>query len=383
MISRPLRILIAHQVPNNRGGGMSRIMGFIHDQLVSAGHTVDYLCAEALPAYWPRRTARFVFPWLVRQRAVAARRAGRPYDLINVHEPSSAAIAIAPAAAGRAVLVVTSHGVEQRGWEQALAERRYGRAAPSWKTRIVYPLTSLWQSRLGLARADHIFCLNFEDRDYLVNWLCCPRERITRIYPAANPLYAQAAQGRAYARCERLLFAGTWIKRKGTADLVQAFTVLAGRHPALRLIVLGGGASPEQVRAEFPAAMRARVECVQTTNETENAAAFAAADLYLLPSLFEGTPLTLIEAMMSGLPIVTTAICGMKDVIRDGENGLLIPVRAPEAIVVAVERLLDDERLRAQLGLTAQTEALRRYTWEQVATPVREVYEQLCQRRER
>ena len=59
------------------------------------------------------------------------------------------------------------------------------------------------------------------------------------------------------------------------------------------------------------------------------AAAFAAADLFLLPSLFEGTPLTLMQAMMSGLPIVTTATCGMKDVLVDQAD------RSPRADSVA------------------------------------------------
>jgi glycosyltransferase involved in cell wall biosynthesis len=239
-------------------------------------------------------------------------------------------------------------------------------------------MTVLWQARVGLQHADHIFCLNFEDRDYLINRLRCPPSRITRIYPAANPLYAQAAQRRDYTRCTRLLFAGTWIARKGTVELAQAFTRLAQLHPALKLVVLGGGVPTETMQAAFPVALRSRVECVNTATEAENAAAFAAADIYLLPSRFEGTPLTLIEAMMSGLPIVTTATCGMKDVIRDGENGLLIPVRSPDAIVETVEWLLSDSNCRAKLGRNAQAEALRQYTWEQAAAPVREVYERLC-----
>lgn len=114
--------------------------------------------------------------------------------------------------------------------------------------------------------------------------------------------------------------------------------------------------------------------------EAETAAAFADADIYLLPSLFEGTPLTLIEAMMSGMPIVTTNVCGMKDVIRNGENGLLIPIRSPDAIVSAVKRLVADQAYRARLGHAAQAEALEKYTWPRVAAPVRDVYERLCKR---
>jgi glycosyltransferase involved in cell wall biosynthesis len=68
----------------------------------------------------------------------------------------------------------------------------------------------------------------------------------------------------------------------------------------------------------------------------------------------------------------------MKDVIEDGRNGLLSPIRSPEAIVAAVERLLGDSALRSRLGQAARAEALQTYNWQRVAEPVREVYERLC-----
>ncbi len=382
-MTRPLRILIAHHVPRARTGGMSRIMGFLHDRLADRGHQIDYLCAEDLPGGLTTRLARFTFPLLVLRRAAAAARAGRPYDFVNVHEPHSAAIVLFKAFAGSPTVIVTSHGVERRSWELALEERRLGRDGPGLRSRLTYPLTGLWQSALGLRRADHIFCLNEEDRAYLMRWLHRPAADITRIYPAADPAYAEAAEGRNYARADRLLFSATWRKNKGIEDLVPAFTALAARRPEVTLTVLGGGVPEGVVRSAFPTETRPRVRCVQTTSEAENVAAYAAADLFLLPSLFEGTPLSLLEGMMSGLPIVTTATCGMKDVIRDGETGLLVPIRSPEAIVRAVERLLDDEGLRARLGRAAQAEAKAKYTWDEVAKPMCAIYDRLYQQKKR
>ncbi|MBV9958414.1 MAG: glycosyltransferase, partial [Acidobacteria bacterium] len=191
-------------------------MGFIHDRLVAEGHTVDYFCAEDVPARLDGRLSRFTFPLLVRRHAARAARAGRPYDIINIHEPSSAAVAVNRKPLGHPRIVVTTHGVERRGWELALEELRLGREGPTLKTRLVYPATSLWQSGFGLRHADHIFCLNFEDRDYLVRHLSLPERAITRIYPGANPIYAEQSARRSYGHVERLLFAGTWLSRKGT-----------------------------------------------------------------------------------------------------------------------------------------------------------------------
>ena len=84
---------------------------------------------------------------------------------------------------------------------------------------------------------------------------------------------------------------------------------------------------------------------------------------------------------MSGLPIVTTDTCGMKDVIADGVNGRLVPIRSPDAIVSAVTQLMGEQDLRARLGRAAQRDASALYTWERVAMPVLEVYKQLYERR--
>src|SRR5205085_5748722 len=138
--------------------------------------------------------------------------------------------------------------------------------------------------------------------------------------------------------------------------VVAAFARLAAAHPDLTLTVLGPGRPDAAVLDDFPATLRPRVRCVSARAEADLAAVYAGHDVYLLPSLFEGTPLTLIEAMLSGLPVVTTATCGMKDVVRDGANGLLVPTHAPDAVGAAVGRLLGDEGLRRRLGGAAHAD---------------------------
>ena len=382
--SGALRVLVAHNVPRAPTGGMSRIMTFIHDRLVEGGgFEVEYFCADDVAPRWQGAAARFAFPLLVLRRARLAARQGRPFDVVNVHEPSSAAVAALKGWAGAPRVVVTSHGVERRAWELALDEAHLGRAGPAARTRVIHPLTSLWQSGVGLRWADHVFCLNSEDEDFLRRRRMSVggSGRVTRIYPAASEVFRGAGAGRDYARHPRqLLFAATWRKNKGVEDLVPAFAALAARHTQLELIVLGAGLRDEAVLGAFPADVRARVRCESAADDAETARRFAAADLFVLPSLFEGTPLTLMEAMAAGLPVVTTATCGMRDVVRDGETGLLVELRSPGHIVEAVERLLGDAGLRSRLGRAARDEAARKYTWERAAQPVREAYEELCAR---
>ena len=374
---RPLRILVAHNVSGQRTGGMSRLMSFVHDEVARKGHTVDYLCAEDVPSWLQGGKARFTFPLAVLRRAAAAARARKPYDVVNVHEPSGAAIGLLKKLVGGPRVVATSYGLEERCWARRIEESRLGRETVRLKSRLLYPTTLLWQARLALVQSDHIFCSNMDDRDYLTSKLRIPAAKITRIHSGADRVYSEAGSTRDYSTAVKLLFAGTWISRKGTGDLIPAFAKLAALHPELRLVALNGGVPDSAIRECFPTQLRSRVLCEHAQPEKGIVDVLSDTDIYLLPSLFEGTPLTLIEAMFAGMPIVTTATCGMKDVIEDGKNGLLVPIRSPDAIVGAVNRLLSDAQLRAKLGQTARCEALQKYNWQRVAEPICEVYEQL------
>ena len=81
--------------------------------------------------------------------------------------------------------------------------------------------------------------------------------------------------------------------------------------------------------------------------------------------------------MMSGLPIVTTATCGMKDVIAHNETGLLVPIRSVESLLAAVEQLKANRTLRERLGRAARCQALTNYSWDRSAEPVLRAYEGL------
>lgn len=353
-------------------------MTFIHDRIAAQGHTVGYFCAEDVPAKYSGRTRRLAFGVFVLQHALRAARQGAPYDIVNIHEPSGAAMCLGKRLAGNPMVVVTSHGVEEREMALSLEELRLGRSGPSLKSRISRRATTLWQATLSLRHADHVFCLNNEDREYLAEKLGVDRRRVTRMWPGVDAVYGNAASGRDGRPARRLLFAATWRKNKGIEDFVPAFARLARANPELSLTIVGGGLGEEQIKATFPAELRPQISCVQTSGDAENAQVYAECDIFVLPSLFEGTPLTLMEAMGSGLPIVTTATCGMKDVIEDGRNGLLVATRSPEQIACAVGRLIGDGALRQKLGEAAAKDARESYTWDRSAAAILRAYEEIA-----
>jgi glycosyltransferase involved in cell wall biosynthesis len=353
---------------------MSRIMGFLHDRVAAAGHEVEYFTSEEVPPRLRGRIRRFGFPALLWQHVRARQRGPRPFDVVNAHEPVAAALSVDLPLRRSFQLVVTSHGVERRAWE---LEKVRTVDRPSLRKRIVYPGTGLWQSELSLWRADHVFCLNEEDRRWLVAERGQKPSSVTRIFPGALPIYADAAAGRDYGRGTKLLFAGTWRTNKGIHDLVPAFEALHRQRPEVSLTVLGAGFPEEHVLASFPEPLRPHVEVVTARGDEETAAVFARHDVFVLPSLFEGTPLTLMEALMSGLPVVTTATCGMRDVVESGRTGLLVPPGAPGSLARALEALVDSEALRRALGTAGSALARTRYTWDAVGEIPLRAYEAL------
>ena len=99
---------------------------------------------------------------------------------------------------------------------------------------------------------------------------------------------------------------------------------------------------------------------------TDVAAILAAADIFALPSHFEGLPMSVIEAMLTGLPVVATDIRGPREQVIDGLTGLIVPARQAAPLADALRRLTADPALRAAMGEAGRARALDLYVEEKV-----------------
>ncbi|MCX2560023.1 glycosyltransferase family 4 protein [Acetobacter farinalis] len=148
------------------------------------------------------------------------------------------------------------------------------------------------------------------------------------------------------------------VRHKGYPELLEAMRLV----PDAELWVVGErltsdhGATLDACFTEAQAHLGARLKCLGYRADTP--AVLAAADIFTLPSHFEGLPMSIIEAMMTGLPVVSTDISGPREQVISGETGFLVPPATVAPLAEALLRLVQDAPLRAQMGQAGRSRAL-------------------------
>ncbi len=164
----------------------------------------------------------------------------------------------------------------------------------------------------------------------------------------------------------RLLYAGTWLDQRGIFYLRDALKKLAQRIPGWTLTIAGPGVSEQTIRSFFGEELGARIIVIPVVPADRMPTLYAEHDVFVFPSLMEGLPSVLMEAMAAGMPVITTETCGMPDMVENEYNGLLIPPADAVALENAISRMVSSVELRQRLGETAR-QTMERYTWERSA----------------
>lgn len=144
-------------------------------------------------------------------------------------------------------------------------------------------------------------------------------------------------------------------RQKGISYLLQAVRLVRIENPAVRLVVAGGGPLGDRLGAELKA-LRLKDNATLLGERKDALDILATADLFVLPSLWEGLPYVLVEAAALGKPIVATDIDGVREVIRSGATGMLVPSRDPGALAASILFLLKDKTFADRLGEAARAE---------------------------
>lgn len=165
-------------------------------------------------------------------------------------------------------------------------------------------------------------------------------------------------------------------REKGTAILLEAFVRTLKDSSNCRLLLVGEG--PERQALENQIKKDGLEDLVILAGWKADVIPYlASSDLFVLPSLIEGLPLTIIEAMAAGCPIVATAVGGTPEIITDNETGLLVESGNAVEISKAMNLILNDPILAKRLGRSAQETALRNSRIEDMARAYQNLYMEL------
>lgn len=188
------------------------------------------------------------------------------------------------------------------------------------------------------------------------------------------------AEGRASQRVPTICTVGRLSHVKNHSDLLLAVRELIGKWPDLQLLVVGRGRLEGVLKQQVMELGLAQNVCFAGHLESLREV-WPRVDVFVLPSLSEGLPLSLLEAMAAGVPVVATRVGGMGEAIEDGKTGLLVPPGDHHALAEGIMKLLDDRTLARQMGKSAQETVVCRFSLTQMVQAYREIYADLIRKR--
>lgn len=353
------RVLLVGKGPPDRGG----IPTFLRDLStgeLSRMHTVSFLnVAHTGTPEGGRLSAGNVSRTL--RDALAVWRSAKGHDIVHINSALAPTVTVLRAGvlalSGRlrgCAVIVHAHGGNIETW---LTTRR-----ARWVTRLAMSpaalVVAVWSSgRLALAET-----LGDQRVRLVLNGVDTARFRVSRRPAATRP---------------RVLYVGLLTPRKGVLDLIEASRVLASEGVDHELCLLGGvpDEGPEAAEPVLDAA-RGHAVLLGTRPPEEMPEVYASADVFCLPSWWEAMPLSVLEAMAAGLPVVATDVGEVARIVREGQTGYVVPPQSPRELAQALRALLEDPQAARRMGDAARTRAEEAFSGAVTARAISDLYGQ-------
>jgi D-inositol-3-phosphate glycosyltransferase len=298
-------------------------------------------------------------------------RDGRPYDLVHSHYWLSGWVGQTLKTAWQIPHVIMFHTLGEVKNRHHLNERE--------------PDHRIDGERLVAHEVDRVICASQGEKEMIGSLYGVPSQRIT-VVPCGvdtdvfRPLDKAAMRRKLGlgAKEQIVLFVGRIEPLKGIDVLLRAVSHLDGRF---RVLVIGGDGKDGARKSEL-AALAAELRIADKATFLDAVpheslpTYYNAADICVVPSYYESFGLVAVEAMACGVPVIASRVGGLKETVKDGQTGYLVPWLCPEPFAERLELLLNNEPMRLSLGRGARA-AAERYHWSEVAARVEDVYHDL------
>lgn len=381
--------IVTNTYPPHDISGVGTLCAELARQLPAAGHEAVVLTRRAAPDDPAARTtggSKLLFPLAVARLYLREAR-NRAFDVVHVHESDGFAVALLVRLArwlrrpsGRARLIATL----QVSYRRERLSVRPIRARPdgppvSRPTRservfaVVRAPILAGLGRLTARLADRVVAPSHATARELAEDYGA---RDVAVIPNGVTLPAEpAAEIGAPRRPFTVLYAGRLRTRKAVAVLLEAFSRLRDRVSDAELIVVGDGEQRPALEAQakrLGVAGAIRFEGARPHDAMP--AYYRSADVFCLPSLYEGFPLAILEAMAAGLPVVATAVAGVPEAVADGVTGRVVPAEDAGALAEALAGLAADPVTARAMGEAGRARAAREFAIPKIASDYLELW---------
>jgi glycosyltransferase involved in cell wall biosynthesis len=356
----------------------SYIDGTRYDLRVCSLHDVDEespvvraLRARHIPIYTPH-AARWHDPRHVPQVAALIRR--HQIDVVHTHLPYATTTGILAGVITRRPVIATMHSIRD-------ARRTLG----GLKQRIQVE-TLRRGARVIIACAPEVGADALERLHLPPQKLVVVANGIdTHALQSIDPRQAQACRRDLLGTHEGPLVVtvGNLVPAKGHEQLVEATPYLLKHFPDARVAIVGRPGHNETIVRGRIASLGLEQRVLLAGQRSDIPAVLSAADLFVLPSLWEGLPLALLEAMAAGTPVVASAVGGIAGVVEDGETGRLVPPADAVALAQAMVEMLSRPEMVRRLARQAQEHVQATYSAENWACRLQSIYDSVVPRRRR
>jgi len=256
-----------------------------------------------------------------------------------------------------------------------------------------YPISRAkrWIYRAVLRRvirlADRIICVSEDLRRDMVAGAGCDPDRTVTIHNGIDLMTVTSPRDRSAIRAEfrvgagpLLVVIGRLTEQKGHRYLIRALPHLLEEWPDLKCLIVGEGPLEKTIAAEANR-LGIRACCVFAGVRRDIPAILAGADLLVLPSVSEGFPFVLLEALAVGCPVVASRVNGVPELVEHGSTGLLVPPRDPDALAREIREVLRDPARAAEMGRRGAQVIRDRFTADRMAARTVTLIEETVQER--
>jgi teichuronic acid biosynthesis glycosyltransferase TuaC len=178
-----------------------------------------------------------------------------------------------------------------------------------------------------------------------------------------------------------VIFVGELKINKGIFELINVLKNLISNYPLLHAIIVGDGPEHSVIKNEvYSGKLNNKIHLVGNQRHSEVYSWLSAADIFVLPTHYEGLPNAVLEAMACNLPVISTDVGGVPEIIDDGKNGILIRARDEDALSRAIEFLINNEETSKRMGILGREKIEYEFSWERSAQKMIDTYNEVVKR---